>query len=54
LNKKEKPTFRQVPDITNETVINHLENICRRYDRNYSESLACELQFKANKLAGNL
>jgi len=35
LDKKEKLTFYQVPDIANETVIRHLENICRRYQRQY-------------------
>ncbi|CAG8842145.1 13205_t:CDS:2, partial [Gigaspora margarita] len=55
LDKKEKPTFRQIPDITNEIVIHHLENICRRYQRQYKngelELFTCDLQFKAQKLA---
>ena len=58
LEKKEKPLFRQVPDITNEIVLYHLENICRRYQRQYKngepELFTCDLQFKAQKLAGNL
>ncbi|CAI2200481.1 1652_t:CDS:2, partial [Funneliformis geosporum] len=43
------------PNITNETVIHHLENICHRYQRKYkngeTELFTCDLQFKANKLA---
>ncbi|CAG8679518.1 1558_t:CDS:2, partial [Ambispora gerdemannii] len=49
--KNEQPTFRQVPDITNEIIVHHLENACRRYQRNYTELLVCDLQFKAQKLA---
>ncbi|CAI2192601.1 9525_t:CDS:2, partial [Funneliformis geosporum] len=45
----------EVPDITNEMVIHHLENICHRYQRKYkngeTELFTCDLQFKANKLA---
>ena len=58
LDKNEKPLFRQVPDISNEIVLYHLKNICRRYQRQYKngelELFTCDLQFKAQKLAGNL
>jgi hypothetical protein len=58
LEKNSKPTFRQVPDITNETIIYHLEKICQRYQRKYeneeSELFVCDLQFKAQRLAGNI
>jgi hypothetical protein len=58
LERKEKPTFRQTPDITNEVVIHHLENICHRYQQKYKngelELFTCDLQFEAQKLAGNL
>ncbi|KLL03640.1 MAG: hypothetical protein MRERV_36c024 [Mycoplasmataceae bacterium RV_VA103A] len=58
LEKNNKPTFHQIPDITNEIVIHHLENISRRYQRQYKngelELFTCDLQFKAQKLAGNL
>src|SRR5437868_5222063 len=33
LEKNSKPTIRQIPDTTNETIIYHLEKICQRYQR---------------------
>src|SRR3954471_6205591 len=33
LEEKSKLSFRQIPDITNETIAHHLENICGRYQR---------------------
>src|SRR3954469_4042693 len=33
LEKNSKPTFRQIPDITNETIAYYLEKICQRYQR---------------------
>jgi hypothetical protein len=58
LEKKSKLTFRQIPDVTNEAVAYYLENICRRYQRKYEneklELFTCDLQFRAQKLAGNI
>jgi uncharacterized protein YihD (DUF1040 family) len=61
LEKLKSPSsFRHIPDITDELIVYHLENICQRYQRKFESSdfklgfFVCDLQFRAQKLAGNL